>query len=206
RLEENPAAKVLADLSGRYPEHCRSIQLRPLSANDSSALVEALLNVDNLPIEIRDLIFDRAEGNPFFIEELLRSLLDTGAITFDKDKPSLVCDIKALDVPETLEQVLAARIDRLSADQKATLQKASVIGRIFNRAVLRALDAGHGSGDADLDRTHDDLKRHQFIQSNEQQASETVSLRENEFIFKHVITHEVAYQSLRSEERRVGQE
>ena len=76
RLEENPAAKVLADLSWRYPEHCRSIQLRPLSANDSSALVEALLNVDNLPIEIRDLIFDRAEGNPFFIEELLRSLLD----------------------------------------------------------------------------------------------------------------------------------
>ena len=196
RLEENPAAKVLADLSGRYPEHCRSIQLRPLSPSDSTALVEALLNVDNLPIEIRDLIFDRAEGNPFFIEELLRSLLDTGAITFDKDKPRLVCEIKALDVPETLEQVLAARIDRLSADQKATLQKASVIGRIFNRAVLRALDSGNGSVDADLDRTLDDLKRRQFIQSREQQASETVSLRENEFIFKHVITHEVAYRSL----------
>ena len=158
--------------------------------------MEALLNVDNLPIEIRDLIFDRAEGNPFFIEELLRSLLDTGAITFDKDKPRLVCEIKALDVPETLEQVLAARIDRLSADQKATLQKASVIGRIFNRAVLRVLDSGNGSVDADLDRTLDDLKQRQFIQSREQQASETVSLRENEFIFKHVITHEVAYRSL----------
>src|SRR4029077_906666 len=88
---------------------------------------------------MRDLILDRAEGNPFFLEELIRSLIDAGALTTEGNSLVATREIKEVDVPETLQSTLMTRIDRLQSPIKVTLQRASVIGRIFGERVLGRL-------------------------------------------------------------------
>jgi len=137
---------------------------------------------------------NRAEGNPFFVEELLRSLIDAGAIVIEGNRAAATREIDAVEIPETLQGVLAARIDRLPPDNKQTLQRASVIGRIFQRRVLAYIyeqKAKHR-----LEALLGELQRREFIQSRDQQASETAGLEEGEYIFKHAITHDVAYDSM----------
>src|SRR6185312_10057914 len=98
-----------------------------------------LLRIENLPGDIRDLILDRAEGNPFFIEELLRSLLDSGAVKLEQGQVIATAAMDKSLVPETVEGVLTARMDRLSPDHKISLQSAAVIGRNFESKVLRQI-------------------------------------------------------------------
>jgi len=102
-------------------------------------------------------------------------------------------EIDAMEIPDTLQGVLAARIDCLQPKHKLVLQRASVIGRIFQQQVLAHLSDQNGEG---LDASLRELQRREFIQSREQQASETSRLEEDEYIFKHAITHDVAYGSI----------
>jgi class 3 adenylate cyclase/tetratricopeptide (TPR) repeat protein len=196
RVEESHPVKLLAQLTGQSPANSLRLELRPLNPEESGILMHALLKIDDLPPQMRELIVRRAEGNPFYIEELLRSLLDIGAVVIEPAGPKLVREVEAIDVPETLQEVVAARIDRLRPEQKALLQKASVVGRIFNRAVLLEIDSGNGEREQKLDRVLKELEQRQFIQSPRANQSETSQLEEDEFIFKHAITHDVAYQSL----------
>jgi len=83
---------------------------------------------------MRELILNRAEGNPFFVEELLRSLIDAGAILLEGDQAAATREIDAMEIPETLQGVLAARIDRLPLDNKQTLQRASGHWPDFSKA------------------------------------------------------------------------
>ncbi|MEP6602557.1 MAG: adenylate/guanylate cyclase domain-containing protein [Spartobacteria bacterium] len=196
RTEESRGLKFLDEMDERYAEHWRRIELRPLDSAQSDALAGALLKIDNLSEKMRKLIVARAEGNPFFIEELLRSLLDAGVISLDEEGARLVREVQAVDVPDTLQEVLSARIDRLLPENKRALQKAAVIGRVFQRTVLARLHENDGSAGGGLARSLEELQRRAFIQSREQNASETASLHEDEYIFKHAITHDVAYESL----------
>jgi class 3 adenylate cyclase len=112
------------------------LHLAPLTEKDSRQLVSNLLNVEALPDEVRHLILNKAEGNPFFVEEVIRMLIDQGQITSENGHWTVSGDLESLDIPDTLQGVLMARIDRLPDDAKRTLQVASVIGRQFRASIL----------------------------------------------------------------------
>ncbi|MBI3741512.1 MAG: AAA family ATPase [Chloroflexi bacterium] len=112
------------------------LHLSPLGENDSKQLVSNLLEVEALPENLRALILAKAEGNPFFVEEVIRMLIDRGGIALKEGKWTVTREINTIEIPDTLQGVLTARIDRLPEDAKRVLQIASVIGRKFQVKVL----------------------------------------------------------------------
>jgi class 3 adenylate cyclase len=124
------------DFSG---DSMTEMRLDPLSIDDSRTLVSNLLTIESLPAETRDLILARAEGNPFFVEEVIRMLIDRGAIVREGDRWIATDKVAAVEIPDTLHGLLLARIDRLPADSRRTLRVASVIGRQFGVTVLEKL-------------------------------------------------------------------
>lgn len=112
------------------------LHLAPLTDTESNALVTNLLQVEALPENLRTLILAKAEGNPFFVEEVLRMLIDRGGIANRDGQWTVTREIQNIEIPDTLQGVLAARIDRLSDEAKRTLQIAAVIGRKFQVRVL----------------------------------------------------------------------
>ena len=173
-----------------------TLRLSPLTRDESGALIRDLLRIENLPEQMRELILSRAEGNPFFLEELLRSLIDAGAVAITDSRATATEEIVSIQIPETVQGVLAARIDRLQSKQKQTLQLASVIGRVFQQHVLARLSEKSAGARILLAEILRQLQERQFIQSREQHASETAALEKDEYIFKHAITHDVAYGSM----------
>ena len=192
RPEDNRVGEMLQKHDGRYIR--RTIRLSPLTRDESHLLVQQLLKIENFPERLRELILNRAEGNPFFVEELLRSLLDAGVIVLREGQATAAREIEAVEIPETLQGVLAARIDRLPVENKQALQRASVIGRIFQQRVLAYIYEQRAR--PRLQASLGELQRREFIQSREQRASETAGLEQDEYIFKHAITHDVAYGSM----------
>lgn len=179
--------KAVAQLRERY----RVIELQPLNQAESARLAENLLTIENMPETVRQLILNKSEGNPFFLEELLRSLIDAGLVLLDGDRAVASQAISQLEVPDTLQGVIAARIDRLRPEDKYTLQTAAVIGRVFQHVVLGFL-LQRQNAYVPLDTVLDALQRRELIRRR----------ADLEYIFKHAITHEVAYQSLLIARRR----
>jgi len=117
------------------------VRLQPLSETDSRTLVSNLLEIESLPEAVRSQILKRSEGNPFFVEEVIRMLIEKGAIVRAGDSWTATDTILSVEIPETLHSLLLARIDQLSDDAKRSLRVASVIGREFPVRVLeRVLD------------------------------------------------------------------
>jgi class 3 adenylate cyclase len=171
-----------------------AISLDPLSPEESESLVEALLAVDNLPAGITSQILDRAGGNPFFLEEIVESLIDNGMITKEGERWVASRDLAGFEVPDSIQAVLASRIDLLDPLDKRVLQRAAVVGRIFwPTPVERLLDMDEEELLASLER----LEARDFARS---QLRSTIS-GEPEYIFKHLLTREVAYESLPRAER-----
>lgn len=112
------------------------LHLAPLSEKDSQELVANLLEIEALPENARQLIFAKAEGNPFFVEEVIRMLIERGNLARQDGQWIVAKPINTIDIPDTLQGVLIARIDRLPEDAKRVLQIASVIGRKFQVKVL----------------------------------------------------------------------
>jgi len=115
------------------------IRLAPLTPDESRALVGNLLAIESLPERVREYILGKAEGNPFFVEEVIRMLIDRGAIVRQDDRWVATSTIEGVEIPDTLHGLLLARIDRLPESSKRTLRVASVIGRQFAVRVLREL-------------------------------------------------------------------
>ncbi len=175
------------DFSHRYSE----ILLKPLSPYEQNRLVDNLLAISDLPESIRQLILLHAEGNPFYLEEIVRSLIDQGAIRREGEKWRATRDLTDIIIPETLEGVLLARIDRLQEDVRRTLQVASVIGESFLYRLLQAIV----KGEQQLDQHLAQLQRADLVR-------EKAILPELEYMFKHSLTQEAAYNSLLLERRR----
>ncbi len=112
------------------------IALEPLTEADSRALVGNLLEIESLPDPVRDLILARAEGNPFFVEEVVRMLIERGAIVADGERWVATDEVASVEIPETLHGLLLARIDQLPESARRSLRIASVIGRQFPVRVL----------------------------------------------------------------------
>jgi class 3 adenylate cyclase len=115
------------------------IRLDPLSLEESRSLVSNLLQIDSLPAATRDLVLAKAEGNPFFVEEVIRMLIDRGAIVREGDRWIATERVTGVEIPDTLQGLLLARIDRLPQESRRTLRVASVIGRQFGVTILEHL-------------------------------------------------------------------
>jgi class 3 adenylate cyclase len=169
----------------------QEIALVPLGDAQSGALIDHL--VGQLPEAVRGQIVRRTEGNPFFIEEVVRALIADGSLVKGADGAwRLARPLAALVLPETVQGVIAARIDRLEDGVKNVLRLASVIGRSF---FVRVLEAVAGAGE-----TVEDALGHL-------QHAELVRMRQRlpelEYIFKHALVQEAAYGSILAERRRV---
>jgi tetratricopeptide (TPR) repeat protein len=166
-----------------------SIFLDPLSPEEADELVGFLLTVEDLPERIHDEILQRAEGNPFFLEEIIRQLIDQGGIVRTEDRWRAAKSITEVVIPDTVQGVLAARIDLLAPEEKKTLQSAAVVGRVFWTGPVERLLNGQA------DEVNDILGR---LESRELILVRLGSSMagDREFIFKHILTRDVAYESL----------
>lgn len=131
-----PGWKLITQARDIHGAGLTELHLSPLSDKDSQELVSNLLEIESLPANVRDLILAKAEGNPFFVEEVIRMLIDRGNLVRTDGNWIVAKPINTIDIPDTLQGVLIARIDRLPEDAKRVLQIASVIGRKFQVKVL----------------------------------------------------------------------
>jgi class 3 adenylate cyclase len=160
------------------------LRLESLSPSDASRMIDALIPAV-LPTAVRALVIDRAEGNPFFVEELVRTLIDQGVLERQNGSWTVRELSGEFVVPDTVQAVLAARIDLLTPADKAGLQAAAVIGRIFWSGPLYEL----------MENIEPDLRvleERDFIRHR----TGSSLLGEREFVIKHALTREVAYRSL----------
>ena len=174
-----------------YGHRYTTITLQPLDPERSRELVGHLLHVEDLPETVRQTILDKAEGNPFYVEEVIRSLLDAGMIEEREGRWFATDEIASIHVPETLAGVLTARIDRLDPSTKRTLQTASVFGREF---AYVALEDVHDELDG-LEKEIAALERRELIRLERR-------IPEEVYLFKHILVQEATYASLLHRRRR----
>jgi tetratricopeptide (TPR) repeat protein len=168
------------------------LRLDPLGREGGEEMLAALLgnSADLLPL--KRLIIERTEGNPFFMEETVQVLFDEGALVRDGSVLKLTKPLGDLKIPPTVQAILAARIDRLPQDEKDLLQTLAVLGREFALSLIRLVTR---TADDDLNRMLGKLQLAEFIY--EQPATGDI-----EYVFKHALTQEVAYNSLLIERRK----
>jgi class 3 adenylate cyclase/tetratricopeptide (TPR) repeat protein len=169
------------------------LRLDPLPPAGADEFFQALLGNDPGLEPLKQLLIARTEGNPFFLEESVRTLVETGVLVGESGAYRVAQALPAIQVPATVQAVLAARIDRLPAEEKRLLQTASVIGTEVPLSLLQAIAE---LPEAALHRGLAHLQTAEFLY-------ETRLFPEPDYTFKHALTHEVAYGSLLLERRRV---
>jgi len=200
-VESLPTARLLLLVNSR-PEYQHSwgrktyytqLRLDPLPPASADAFLHALLGDDPSLAALKPLLIARTAGNPFFLEESVRTLVETGVLVGTPGAYRLAQALPTIQVPATVQAVLAARIDRLPLEEKHLLQTAAVIGTDVPCALLRAI----------ADRPDEALHRGLAHLQAAEFLYETRLFPEQEYTFKHALTHEVAYNSLLLERRRV---
>jgi serine/threonine protein kinase/tetratricopeptide (TPR) repeat protein len=176
------------------------VQLEPLSQLSSRRLVRELLKkVPEVPPALRDLVVERADGNPFYIEELIRTLIDDGVIV--KGEPDWSVDQSKLSmarIPPTLTGVLQSRLDTLPPGLQQMLQRASVLGRVFWDAAAVALSREAGLDEDEVHAILEELRRRELVLRREESGfAGTV-----EYVFRHAILRDVTYETLAPRQRR----
>jgi class 3 adenylate cyclase/tetratricopeptide (TPR) repeat protein len=169
----------------------RRISLDALGADDMAAMAGAILESDQVPEALRALIAAKAEGNPLFVEEVTKSLLEEGVLARENDRIVLARPLDAVAVPGSIHGVLMARLDRLADEPKRALQLASVIGREF---ALRLLARVTEIGDP-VSGLVAELRSLELIY-------EKAAHPELAYMFKHALTHDVAYESILVQRRK----
>lgn len=169
------------------------IRLRPLSEEESRTLIGNLLDVSSLPARVRDFILLRAEGNPFFVEEVIRMLIDRGAVAPSGAGWAATKEIETVEIPETIQTLLLARIDRLAQEPKRLIRVASVIGRRFSLPLLERVVASESP-----------MNIGPHVGALEAAGLVRIAAVEPavEYLFQHILVHEAAYSSLLKQERR----
>jgi class 3 adenylate cyclase/tetratricopeptide (TPR) repeat protein len=198
------ARPSLLDRHPRWGEghsyHTR-FDLDPLSRRASRRLVADILHrVDDLPSKLVDLVVEAAEGNPFYMEELVAFLLEAGVITADGDRWEVQdADLDRARVPDTLRGVLQARIDALTPPERHALQRASVVGRVFWDDAVANLARDADEEPLPAQTVLDQLRTRQVVFERERSSFDDT----REFLFKHAILRDVTYESvLRSRRQR----
>jgi class 3 adenylate cyclase/tetratricopeptide (TPR) repeat protein len=168
----------------------RQMRLDALPAESAAELLDALLGEDPGLAPLKQLLVRR--GNPFFLEETVRTLVETNTLAGERGQYRLIRPLQAIQVPSTVQAILAARIDRLAPEDKNLLQVASVVGRDVPFALLQVIA---DLPDESLHRGLDHLQRAEFVY-------ETGIFPDRQYSFTHALTHEVTYDGLLQERRR----
>jgi class 3 adenylate cyclase/tetratricopeptide (TPR) repeat protein len=168
------------------------LRLDPLGSESAQELLTALLGDGAALAALGRMIAERTDGNPFFIEEIVQALFDDGALVRDGATVKLTRPLAEIKVPATVQGILTSRIDRLPADEKDLLQTLAVMGREFSLALVRKVVR---KPDDELARILSDLQLGEFIY-------EQPALPEAEYVFKHALTQEVAYDTLLTGRRK----
>jgi class 3 adenylate cyclase len=171
------------------------LRLDPLQAENAEKMLDTLLGGDPSFAPLRRLIIEKTDGNPFFMEELVQALLEQGIVKAaggEVDSLNLVEPLEEWRLPPTVQAVLASRIDRLDAREKELLQTLAVLGRQFSLPLIRRVA---DYPDTELEAMLTGLQSSEFIY-------ERPAFPEVEYVFKHALTQEVAYNTLLLERRK----
>ena len=195
-----PAAQILVVATYR-PEYQHpwgnrtyytQLRVDPLPREGAEELLQAILGTDAGLASLRTLLIQRTDGNPFFLEESVRTLVETKALVGERGAYRLVQAIDHVQVPATVQAILASRIDRLPAAEKQLLQSAAVIGKDVPFVLLHAV----------ADEAEEGVRRQLALLQSAEFLYETRLFPESEYTFKHALTQEVAYGSLLTDRRR----
>jgi class 3 adenylate cyclase/tetratricopeptide (TPR) repeat protein len=199
-VESLPTARILLLVNYR-PEYGHrwgsrtfytQIRLDPLATESALELLRGFLGDADTIAALGATLIERTDGNPFFLEETIRALAETGILAGEPGRYRLTTSLDDIQVPATVQAILAARIDRLSPEDKRLLQSAAVIGKDVVGPVLAAIAAGR---DEDLRRGLARLQAAEFLY-------EVRLFPEPAYTFKHALTHEVAYAALLQDRRQ----
>ena len=199
-VESLPSARILLLVNYR-PEYQHGwgsktyysqLRIDPLPPEGAGELLQALLGDHKSLMPLKTLLIERTEGNPFFLEESVRTLVETKVLTGERGNYFLAKPIENTQVPATVQAVLAARIDRLPPEEKRLLQSAAVVGKDVPLALFQAI----------ADQSEEELRRGLTRLQAAEFLYETSLFPEIEYTFKHALTHEVAYGSVLQERRR----
>ena len=176
-----------------FPHRFDEAALYPLTDGESRLLLDGLLDGSSLPAGFDNTILAKAEGNPLFLEEVVHNLIERGQLVREAEGApwTAATTLTGVELPDSLQALLTARIDRLDEDTRRTLQIASVIGRTFLRSALAALVERPDA----LDRQLLELQRAELVR-------EVTRLPEPEYAFHHTLIHEATYNTILVKERR----
>jgi tetratricopeptide (TPR) repeat protein len=194
-LAEHVASARLGILVNYRPEYQHTwsgadrhtlVRLHPLPAGAAADLLASLLGNDPRLSPLKAVLMERTDGNPFFLEECVQTLVESGALTGRRGQRRLLVNLTELPIPATVQAILATRIDRLPPDPKRLLQSAAVIGKEVPFAILRAV----------ADQPDDVLQRALMQLQESQILYEAGLFPELRYTFKHALTHDVAYRGM----------
>jgi len=187
----NSAAMVRAILNKSYAQR---VSLERLSDEDSQAMIRQLLGTTTIPAELERLVESHADGNPLFIEELIRDLVESGHLARDGEGYALTRRAEEINLPTTVQGLFLARTDRLEPELRNLLQVASVLGRVFNFSLVGAVS---GLQKNELERALLQLEDLDFVY-------QSALAPERQYSFKHVLAQEAIYQTLVRSRREAG--
>ena len=175
---------------GVFGDLYQEITLHDLSSSEMQEMLESLLKTETIPPDLSKFIHQNIEGNPFYLEEVINSLIESETLIRENESWVFSKSISEAGVSPTIHGVISARLDRLGKETKRALQEASVIGRIFLYKILRMVTELEDNIDVCLNK----LQRHDMIRVKSLQP-------DIEYIFKHTLTQEVIYNGLLIKER-----
>jgi class 3 adenylate cyclase len=194
--------RLLAFARHELAEQHVEIHLQGLDAGQADTLIQNLLDIEDLPASLRRLIAAKAEGNPFYIEEVVRALIDEGAVEYRDGRFRVTEKIEGVVIPGTIHDVIMARVDRLDESKRHLLQVASVIGRSFYHRIIEEIVEREETLDEDLSA----LKEAQLLAERarhwEVSVGERSFVEELEYVFKHALAQETIYSSVLQQTRR----
>jgi len=176
--------RIISSIREKYSAFYSEINLEPLNSKDCEILLHNLLRTD-IPVRLKNSVSKSTEGNPFFIEEVVRSLIDDNIIEIKNNQFHISQTVGEIEIPGTIKDVLLSRIDKLDEPAKNLLKIASVIGRYFLYEILKNV----AKGIEDIDTLIKSLEKLELIKENNATA-------EREFLFKHALVQEAVYETL----------
>ena len=177
---------------GNSKTYYTRLRLDPLGTESAAEMLSSMLGDGVEVTALKRVIIEKTEGNPFFMEETVQVLFDEGALVREGGLVKLTRSLNTLKIPPTVQGILAARIDRLPSEAKDLLQTLAVIGREFPLSLIRAVVT---KSDDELNRLLNHLQLGEFIY-------EQPAITDTEYIFKHALTQQVAYDSVLMERRQ----
>lgn len=213
KLDQTPLLMVCAGRSSLYrrqPQwgegltNHRRLDLQPLSKRSVGRLLQDLLQrAGEVPIKLRDLVVASADGNPYFVGELVKMMIEDGVIVVEGDERTPwrveAERLTTIQVPPSLTSLLQARVDRLSPEERSAMQQASVVGRLFWDRAIAYIQQSTGEGSHDVSGTLSTLQAREMVFQREA----TTIAESREYLFKHALLRDVAYESLLKQLRRV---